>query len=178
MVRRQVWRELGGLDEAFFPLWFEDVDFCRRIRDRGFSLYYIPEAVANHTGGHSIPSLTVEMRRVYWYRSLLRYSSKHFHPLAFRVVCLAVLVGSFVRGFAEAAGHRSLAPIAAYGKVARVAGRCLYRDASGERRGRRRGRPRRGSVGAASHRIRACAARCCARDLAIASCLKASVDTS
>jgi hypothetical protein len=125
MVRRQVWRDLGGLDEAFFPLWFEDVDFCRRIRDRGFSLYYIPEAVAKHTGGHSIPSLTVEMRRVYWYRSLLRYSSKHFHPVAFRVVCLAVLAGSFVRGFAEAAGHRSLTPLAAYGKVASLASRCL-----------------------------------------------------
>ena len=125
MVRRQVWLELGGLDEAFFPLWFEDVDFCGRIRERGFSLYYVPEAVAKHTGGHSIPSLTVEMRRVYWYRSLLRYSSKHFHPLAFRVVCLAVLAGSFVRGFAEAAGHRSLKPIAAYGKVASFAGRCL-----------------------------------------------------
>jgi predicted glycosyltransferase involved in capsule biosynthesis len=30
MVRRAVWQELGGFDESFFPLWFEDVDFCRR----------------------------------------------------------------------------------------------------------------------------------------------------
>ena len=36
MMRRAVWQELGGFDEGFFPLWFEDVDFCRRIRDRGF----------------------------------------------------------------------------------------------------------------------------------------------
>ena len=36
MVRREVWEELGGFDESFFPLWFEDVDFCRRIRDRGY----------------------------------------------------------------------------------------------------------------------------------------------
>src|SRR6266705_6899373 len=28
MVRRDVWRDLGGLDEGFWPLWFEDVDFC------------------------------------------------------------------------------------------------------------------------------------------------------
>ena len=54
MVRRAVWEELGGFDEGFFPLWFEDVDFCRRIRDRGYRLYYVPEAVAKHTGGHSI----------------------------------------------------------------------------------------------------------------------------
>jgi len=125
MVRREIWQDLGGFDEGFYPLWFEDVDFCRRLRDKGFSLYYMPEAVAIHTGGHSIPSLTVEMRRVYWYRSLLRYSSKHFHPFAFRMVCLAVVTGSFVRGFGEAVVHRSLKPIAAYGKVASFAGRCL-----------------------------------------------------
>jgi GT2 family glycosyltransferase len=125
MVRRQVWQELGGFDEEFFPLWFEDVDFCRRIRDRGLSLYYIPEAVAKHTGAHSIPSLSVEMRRVYWYRSLLRYSSKHFHPVAFRVVCLGVVTGSFLRGIAEVLVYRSVKPIAAYGKVASFASRCL-----------------------------------------------------
>ena len=50
MVRREVWQELGGFDESFFPLWFEDVDFCRRVHDRGYQLYYVPEAVARHRG--------------------------------------------------------------------------------------------------------------------------------
>lgn len=127
MVRRTVWQVLGGLDESFFPLWFEDVDFCRRIRDRGFSLYYIPEVVAKHTGGHSVPHLPLEMRLIYWYRSLIRYSAKHFRPCAFRMVCLAVVTGCFVRGIAESALHRSFRPMAAYGKVASVAGRSLFR---------------------------------------------------
>jgi N-acetylglucosaminyl-diphospho-decaprenol L-rhamnosyltransferase len=126
MVRRAVWQELGGLDESFFPLWFEDVDFCRRIRDRGFSLYYIPEAVAKHTGGHSIPCLPLEMRLIYWYRSLLRYSAKHFRPFAFRAVCLAVVTGSILRGMAESALHCSFKPMAAYGKVAGLAARRLF----------------------------------------------------
>jgi N-acetylglucosaminyl-diphospho-decaprenol L-rhamnosyltransferase len=126
MVRRAVWQELGGLDESFFPLWFEDVDFCRRIRDRGFSLYYIPEAVAKHTGGHSITTLPLEIRLNYWYRGLLRYSAKHFRPFAFRAVCLAVLTGSFVRGIAESALQRSVKPMAAYGSVASLAGRSLF----------------------------------------------------
>ena len=126
MVRRAVWQELGGLDEGFFPLWFEDVDFCGRIRDRGFSLYYVPEAVAKHTGGHSIPQLPLEMRLIYWYRSLLRYSAKHFQPFAFRAVCLAVVMGSILRGIAESAVHRSFRPMAAYGRVASLAGRSLF----------------------------------------------------
>jgi len=126
MVRRAVWEELGGLDESFFPLWFEDVDLCCRIRDLGFSLFYIPEVVAKHTGGHSIPNLTVEMRINYWYRSLLRYSAKHYGPLAFRAVCLAVVTGSILRGIAESASHCSLNPMAVYGKVASFAGRSLF----------------------------------------------------
>ena len=121
MVRRNVWQELGGFDEGFFPVWFEDVDFCRRIQQRGFTLYYVPEAVAKHTGGHSIPHLGVEMRRVYWYRSLLRYSAKHFRPGAFRAVCVAVCLGSIIRGIAGAAMHRSFGPISTYGMVLRQA---------------------------------------------------------
>lgn len=125
MVRKAVWQELGGFDEGFCPLWFEDVDFCRRVVNRGYQLYYVPEAVAWHTGGHSISKLTVEKRRIYWYRSLLRYSAKHFRPVAFRVVCLAVVAGSLLRGIAESVAHCSLQPLAAYGKVVRQASRCF-----------------------------------------------------
>jgi len=125
MLRREVWLELGGFDESFFPLWFEDVDFCRRAADRGYQLYYVPEAVARHRGGHSISQLSVEKRRVYWYGSLLRYSAKHFRPGAFRGVCLAVVAGSLLRSLGEAVVQKSLSPLPAYGKVVRYAGRCV-----------------------------------------------------
>lgn len=129
MVRRSVWQELGGLDEGFFPVWFEDVDFCRRILDRGLILHYVPEVVARHTGAHSIPSLTVEMRRFYWYRSLLKYSAKHFGPTAFRLVCLAVVTGSIIRGVGESALEKRLKPMEVYGKVVRLACRCFLSGA-------------------------------------------------
>ncbi|SRR5713226_2055569 len=125
MVRRAVWQDLGGFDEAFYPVWFEDVDFCRRIQQQGLYLYYVPEAVAKHIGGHSIAHLAVQMRRVYWYRSLLRYSAKHFRPRAFRAVCAAVLLGSILRSVAESALSWSFKPIATYGMVARLASRSM-----------------------------------------------------
>ena len=125
MVRRAVWDELGGFDEGYFPVWFEDVDFCRRAIDRGYGLFYSPNAVAKHTGGHSVSRIGVERRRFYWYRSLLKYSAKHFPPLAFRGVCLAVVAGSLIRGVAESALYRSPKPMAAYGSVVRLASRCL-----------------------------------------------------
>ena len=30
------WEAIGGFDEQFYPVWFEDVDFCKRLRDMGF----------------------------------------------------------------------------------------------------------------------------------------------
>ena len=38
MVRRDVWEKLGGFDEQFYPVWFEDVDFCRRAVDAGYRI--------------------------------------------------------------------------------------------------------------------------------------------
>jgi GT2 family glycosyltransferase len=125
MVRRAVWQELGGFDESFFPLWFEDVDFCRRAAVRDYRFYFVPDAAARHRGGHSISQLTVEKRRVYWYGSLLRYSAKHFRPFAFRALCLAVVAGSLLRSLGELVLYRSFRPLPAYGKVVRHASRCF-----------------------------------------------------
>ena len=125
MFRRSVWEELGGFDEGFRPVWFEDVDFCRRAMDRGYILYYEPEAVALHVGAHSISKIALELRPIYWYSNLIRYSAKHFRPTAFRAVCLAVLAGALPRAFVEGVAERSFKPLAAYAKVARLACRCL-----------------------------------------------------
>ena len=97
MVRRAAWRELGGFDESFRPLWFEDVDFCQRARAAGYRIRYVPEAVARHRGGHSADQLPWDRRQLYWYDSLLRYSGKHFSPAAHRVMCLAVVLRSALR---------------------------------------------------------------------------------
>ena len=126
MIRRNVWQELGGMDEGFYPLWFEDVDFCKRIHDRGWLLYFVPQAVAKHTGGHSLPHLTLEKRRIYWYRSLLRFSSKTFGRGAHAAVCIAVVIGSLLRALGEAAIGRSFKPVGVYRKVIGLAVRSLF----------------------------------------------------
>jgi N-acetylglucosaminyl-diphospho-decaprenol L-rhamnosyltransferase len=125
MIRRDVWLELGGMDESYYPLWFEDVDFCRRARDRGYRFQYVPVAVAKHTGGHSILKIPLEQREIYWYGSLLRFGARHFHGWSHAMVCLAVIIGSFLRMTVSVALRRSLSPIAVYGRVVRLAGRYL-----------------------------------------------------
>lgn len=43
---------VGGLDERFF-LYYEDIEFCRRLYKNGLSVYYLPSAKVKHTHGAS-----------------------------------------------------------------------------------------------------------------------------
>ena len=49
LIRREVFRRIGGFEEAFFA-YLEDVDFCLRAQLAGFQARYVPEAVAWHEG--------------------------------------------------------------------------------------------------------------------------------
>lgn len=97
MVRRDVLEAVGGWDERFFPLWFEDVDLCRRIRQAGYRIRYAPDCVARHRGAHSLARISLEQRQIYWYGSLLSYTDKHFTPLGRTAVRAAVLLGAWLR---------------------------------------------------------------------------------
>jgi GT2 family glycosyltransferase len=97
MFRREVWEKLGGWDEAFHPLWFEDVDFCLRIRQAGRRVRYVPGAVARHSGAHSIRSAPLHFRQLAWYGSLLRFSGRHFPPGAHRGLRAAAGAGLCLR---------------------------------------------------------------------------------
>lgn len=125
MVRRARWAELGGMDEGFWPLWFEEVDFLRRLHEQGSRVRYIPAAVAVHRGAHSLRRLRPECRAAYWYASLLRYAAKHFSPRGWRTVCVAVAIGSLLRMVAGVLVERTRDPIPRYWGVFRMAGRYL-----------------------------------------------------
>ena len=48
LVRRETFNELGGLDEGYFPAYYEDVDFCLKIAQRGEVVLYEPRSVVRH----------------------------------------------------------------------------------------------------------------------------------
>jgi len=49
LVRRDVFRAIGGFDERFW-FWYEDVDLARRLHERG-ALLHVGGAVFEHLGG-------------------------------------------------------------------------------------------------------------------------------
>lgn len=122
MFRRSAWSAVGGFDPGFFPIWFEDVDFCKRLREKGFRILLHRAVTARHAGGHSARQLGWQSRQRVWYGSLLRYASKHFSVTSRRAVCLAVLVGVSARSLWMALALRSWEPIAAYAQLVRIVG--------------------------------------------------------
>lgn len=126
--RRALWAGLGGFDERFHPVWFEDVDFCKRASESGARIYYLPMVTARHTGGHSVRRMAWECREVAWYVSLLKYASKHFRPRGRRAVGAAVAVGSVFRALFFTARRRSVRPVAVYAEVFRLGVRCVFSD--------------------------------------------------
>jgi N-acetylglucosaminyl-diphospho-decaprenol L-rhamnosyltransferase len=124
MFRRDVWAKLGGFDEQFYPVWFEDVDFCWRAVDAGYQIEYSPAAMARHKGGHSVGKIPEGSRATYWCVSLLRYGAKHFQAGAFRWICAAVVLSSIPRMVVGMIASRTLSPVGNYFKIMRFAGHC------------------------------------------------------
>jgi hypothetical protein len=126
VFRTEVWEQLGGFDERFHPLWFEDVDFCKRSLDSGWRIRYVPGVQAIHRGGHSIAQLTWSNREHYWYVSLLRYASKHFRSSEFRGMSVAVVLGSLFRTIVAVFEKRSFRPCAVYAGVFSLGVACAF----------------------------------------------------
>lgn len=121
-VRREVWENLGGFDERFSPVWFEDVDFCRRIRDLNWKILYCPAARFLHSGGHSVNRITIGDRQIFWYGNLLRYWRKHKSPAAVAALRVIIFVGMALRSLAALIGSgppetRAAVAIRAYAHV-------------------------------------------------------------
>ena len=125
MTRRDAWDRLGGFDQDFHPVWFEDVDFCLRAAEAGYRIQYVPQVQAEHRGGHSVRKLPAARKEVYWYDSLLRYGAKHFRPWPYRGTCLVAVVSTVPRTIAGMFREQNLNPVVSCVQIMRLAVRRL-----------------------------------------------------
>lgn len=51
MVNARLWRDVGGFDERFRPIYYEDTDICFQAREHGLRVLYEPKAVVVHIEG-------------------------------------------------------------------------------------------------------------------------------
>lgn len=73
MVRREALNEVGPLDERFF-MFFEDVDFCMRLKEAGWKFFLVPDAEIVHLA-HQSPSN--RLQEIYM-DSLAHFLEKHY----------------------------------------------------------------------------------------------------
>lgn len=76
LLRRKVIEEVGTLDEGFFML-FEEVDWCFRIKQQGWEIWFTPGARVIHHYGQSIKQVKTKMI-LSSHRGLYRFWRKHY----------------------------------------------------------------------------------------------------
>jgi len=91
MARREVYEQIGGLDEGYI-MYSEEMDWCHRARDAGWRRVYVGAARIVHHGGKSSDQV-VARRHIYFQQSKVRYFRKFHGRLAgeaLRVYLLAL----------------------------------------------------------------------------------------
>jgi hypothetical protein len=73
LVRAHTWDAVGGMDENYFPAYFEDADICLSIRSIGFRVLYEPRSTIRHP----LPERPPELFASFLYeRNLARFQTK------------------------------------------------------------------------------------------------------
>jgi len=91
LTRRSVIERIGFLDEKFW-LWYEEVDFCRRVKNAGYAVEYWPGAEVMHHKGAGFSQLPVYKRKRTVARSLVYYFQKNGHVWDVWIIRLALPV--------------------------------------------------------------------------------------
>jgi len=89
MVRREVCREVGLMDENIF-MYFEDIDWCHRVKKADWRIYYTPRIEFVHHGGASSDRNKIDAL-VEYRKSQFYFTRKYFGRPS--VILLKVLMG-------------------------------------------------------------------------------------
>jgi N-acetylglucosaminyl-diphospho-decaprenol L-rhamnosyltransferase len=95
LVRRTCWENVGGLDGDFF-LYYEDVDLCRRVRERGWSVWHEPVLTATHHHPLHARPVSAHLRLVTRH-ALLTYARKHWPAWQTRILAGIIRVEAWWR---------------------------------------------------------------------------------
>jgi GT2 family glycosyltransferase/lipopolysaccharide/colanic/teichoic acid biosynthesis glycosyltransferase len=96
MIRRDVVEKIGGLDESFF-MYGEDLDWCFRVAQGGYKVYYVHETSIVHFKGESTRRSNIDELK-HFYGAMELFVEKHYTRSA--VVRFFLKAGIALRGMA------------------------------------------------------------------------------
>lgn len=94
--RREVYERIQGLDESFF-MYGEDLDYCYRIKQAGWKIYYVPYTKIIHYKGESAKLASFD-NFIIFYRAMDIFVKKHFSFSYSIFLDIVLRLGIFVRG--------------------------------------------------------------------------------
>ncbi len=103
MVRTEIWRRVGGFDEAF-TLYAEETDLCYRIQKTGCDIYMTGQSRILHNTGSGNPY--DPKRMLYQTRGVMQFYRKHFTGM--QATCAAVMI--WLHSFERIVGSWVLMP--------------------------------------------------------------------
>ncbi len=96
MIRRQVFQDIGLLDDGYFT-YFDDIDFCFTARRAGWPTWFVPASHVVHLCGQSTgvaaPQTIHKRLPQYWFEARRRYFLKNHGPIYAAMVDAAFIVG-------------------------------------------------------------------------------------
>jgi hypothetical protein len=109
LIRREVIERVGLMDEGYF-MFFDDTDYCRRVRNAGWKILHYPDARIVHLRGGSSPVKSAIAARkrppAYLYVSRSRYYSKFYGASGLWMANLLWLAGRSISLARELAGNK------------------------------------------------------------------------
>ncbi len=103
MFRRAVYEEIQGLDETFF-MYGEDLDYCYRIKEAGWKIYYVPDTKIIHYKGESAKLASFD-NFIIFYKAMDIFVKKHFSKSYSLLFDIILRMGIFARGIVSLIGR-------------------------------------------------------------------------
>jgi GT2 family glycosyltransferase len=109
LIRRAVIEQIGLMDEGYF-MYFDDVDYCRQVKQAGWHIRHIPQARVVHLrgGSSSVKADVVACKRPrsYLYASRARYFAKFYGLPGLWLANLFWLAGRGISAVRELVGNK------------------------------------------------------------------------
>ena len=77
MIPSSVFKKIGLFDSGFYPLYFDDFDFCLRATKAGFKITYLPQVIFWHGQGKTTQKFPSKKVYYWWYKNKIRFYFKH-----------------------------------------------------------------------------------------------------
>lgn len=80
-IRREVFEELGGLDEESFPIDLDEADLCARVKRRGLAVFVASKCIVFHKSNtySRLPDFRRLKNAYYLGRNKILFQKKHGH---------------------------------------------------------------------------------------------------